>query len=139
MTDTAIAPVEVPREVLRKQATFQDVIDTGAAISHVGDYLGDGFSVADKATLIGTPFLILDWRFNEDESSQRGFVSVSIMTKHNEKFVVNDGGTGIMAQMQEIQDAGVQPPLLVAKGLRRSDYTVEGVGDATTFYLDSSK
>jgi hypothetical protein len=104
--------------------------------------IGNGFQLlANKDTLIDVPLVILQWRFNPGNFGE--FVSMMIVTKDGRKFVVNDGGSGICAQLATYTNAtGRHGGMLVAKGFTRSDYTYEDEkGEehpASTYYLNTS-
>lgn len=143
-------------DVLSRMASFDDAIaafdSAGIKAESITDY-GTGFSVLqDKRSLIGVPFAILEWRFNTSEkfTDENGnplvFVSAEIYTKHNEKWILNDGSTGIAAQLRRVTDSRVerkhafpQAGLLVEKGLTVSEYTYTDAkgakSQAETFYL----
>jgi hypothetical protein len=127
---------------------------SGVAAESVADY-GTGFRVVDKATLIGVPFLILEWRFNEGDYA-RGFVSVAAITKHDDKVIFNDGSTGVRDQLatvtkQRIKKGHAHPTagLICENGLSRTTYYANSKtgetssrpqdgadwGPASTFYL----
>lgn len=125
--------------------------DNGIAIESTSDY-GTGFHVVDKSSLVGVPFLIIEWAFNtsakfKDENGEPlVFVSALAVTKHNEKVIFNDGSTGIRKQLADITDRRISQGhptpnkgLAVANGLVRSDYTfLDGNGveqEGTTYYL----
>jgi hypothetical protein len=115
-------------------STFEDaarlLVEHGVSVESYSDY-GTGFALVpdkDKGTLVGVGFIVLRWRFN-DEGDFGTFVSAEIVTAHNEKYVLNDGSTGICAQLQAVTDKRIadghpQPwaGLVVKDGLRRSDY-----------------
>lgn len=143
-------------DVLSRMSSFEDAIaafkDAGIAPESVSDY-GTGFSILEnKAALLGVPFVILDWRFNVSEkfTDENGeplhFVSAEVFTKHNEKWILNDGSTGIAKQLRAVTDARIerkhpapQTGLLCEKGLTVSeyDYTDEKgrKSQASTYYL----
>lgn len=107
-------------------------------LDNASDVMGSGFAVlngADKTRLIGVPFIILSMDFNEGD--QGPFVSFLVVTKDNAKYVVNDGSSGIYAQLDEwylrTSKAG---GIVVEGGLRKSDYVHEVYGPSTTFYLN---
>lgn len=112
----------------------------------MSDY-GTGFAILkNKDTLVEVPFFILEWRFNESEFSDVDFVSAMVMTKNGDKFVLNDGSTGIATQLATVtairKDNGHSHPqagLMVKNGLRKSVYQyVDNDGKprpATTYYL----
>lgn len=117
--------------------------DAGVEVEQAEDY-GTGFEVLDnKHQLVNKPFGIIEWRFNKGDKGE--FVSFSLMTKAGEKYVVNDGSTGICAQLRLVTEkrekAGHPHPqygLGVQKGLRFSTYATPGGKDgetSTTFYL----
>lgn len=103
--------------------------DAGVDVETISDY-GTGFSVnPDNEQLLGLPFVILSWRFNEGSYGERGFVSAEIVTKHNEKLILNDGSTGICAQLRTVSDQRLQrghahpyAGLICPKGLTVSRY-----------------
>lgn len=105
--------------------------------------LGDGFALlTDKDRLIGQAMIILQFAFHESDKGTNGeFVSMHVVTRGGEKFIVNDGGSGIYAQLRDYVNTHPGAPLggiLVAKGLRRSDYIHPEHGASTTHYLDTS-
>lgn len=127
----------------------------GVEAESASDY-GTGFKVVDKATLVGQPFLIIEWRFNDGDFGGRQFVSVAAVTKDDRKVIFNDGGTGVCKQLatvtQQRRDRGHRNPqagLLVESGLTATSYwfnedtgetssqaqSGKGWGPATTYYL----
>lgn len=130
-------------------SAYNALTDVGAVPVSVTDY-GNGFSVVDnKERLVGVPFLILEARFNESDMSDEPFVSLTAVTKNNEKVIINDGSTGIRAQMQRIiarrtaqGHAAPHAGILVPTGLTvsRYMYTDEKGAErpATTYYLSES-
>lgn len=128
-----------PREIAEYFASLGvDIVSTEA----------DGIvslDVVDKETLIGTPFVIIEWRFN-DTGKFGTFVSAVFMTEDGKRGVFNDGSTGIAQQLRELSDyreahnhATPYAGRFVKGGLRVSDYTyVDEKGNdipARTFYL----
>lgn len=123
---------------------------------NVNDNETDGIKSLDivdnKDRLIGVPFLIVQWRFNEsekfknDDGTNGSFVSAEIMLSDGALLVVNDGSTGIARQLRELSDrriaAGHAMPYAgraVNKGLRKSEYDTEVNGKmqhGVTYYLD---
>lgn len=130
---------ETPATSELNWANIKDLAAARAALGEVvniSELLGDGSTFfPDKAPFVGVPFLVLDWRFIIDEESQREYVNVLIMGANGDKARFNDGSTGIYAQLREISDNVGKVGLEVKGGLRRSDYTKDGVGNATTYYL----
>jgi hypothetical protein len=116
-------------------AFFQD------AGINVNDNETDGIKSLDivdnKDKLIGVPFLIVQWRFNEsekyknDDGTNGSFVSAEVMLQDGTLLVLNDGSTGIARQLRELSDrriaAGHAMPYAgraVNKGLRKSEYDI---------------
>lgn len=120
----------------------------GVEIESFSDY-GSGFTVENKKRLVGVPFFIAEWRFNVSDLNDDGFVSASVLTKAGEKWIINDGSSGIRAQLQSVTRARIarknltpQNGLLVPGGLTRSDYDyTDEKGKtipATTYYLSDA-
>lgn len=131
-------------------SAVQALQDSGVTIESISDY-GTGFAVVDKSRLVQVPFIIVEWRFNKSLMSDDGFVSAAVVTKNGDKWVINDGSTGIRQQLQAVtrrrlanKSASPQAGLMVPAGLTRSDYDVpdparEGkTMPATTYYLSES-
>ena len=154
MTDNVVG-TEVTRlfsdDELRNITSISDAIkvfeqNLGASIVQASEELGNGFALVDDAgknRLCGVPLFLLSWQFHEGDFGE--FVTVYAISNHNgqdRKYVINDGSTGIYAQLRGFTDRTDRTGgMLVARGLRRSDYTVEVEGKstkATTFYLDTS-
>jgi hypothetical protein len=132
--------------------------------------LGEGFHLLqgkdEKKKLVGETLAVIDWVINPGKFG--GFASLKIKTKFPVRFgeeaytnfIVNDGGTGIRRQIQDLQSQGFTGVLVCRKGFRVSeDYEVteeytDEHGDkkqrkvldpvtnqpvlGTTFYLDTS-
>ncbi len=133
------------REQLKGIASFDDALalvqdELGATIVTADDELGDGFAVLDKAgkaSLLDVLFLIVEWTFSEGDQGE--FVSMRIVARDGRKLIVNDGGTGIYAQLRELTDrTDKQVGLVVKRGLRKSDYIHPEHGASTTYYLNTS-
>lgn len=90
--------------------------------------------VTDKRILVGVPLMILSYRFHEGDKGT--FVSAVAVTKNpvtiegrdTSKIVINDGSTGILAQLMTIESERVKSgtdvirPLYCPAGLRESTY-----------------
>lgn len=128
--------------------TFDEAVEalTSATVIDDFDDFGNGFVVLDtkdKRRLEGVPFLIVEWRMNAGENGE--FVSAAIVTKHNEKLILNDGSLGIKEQLKSIAEArranGHQNPqagLMVKGGLKGKTYQTTANGQeitATTYRL----
>lgn len=149
-TEVAIAQRLWSDAQLRDIASFEDAImaaeTEGETIALASQEIGSGFVVLDdKDLLLKVPFLILEWRFNagkyeNDLGEKTDFVSMTVVTKNNDKYIVNDGSTGIARQLREYSDRTNKYGMLLAeKGLRVSrDYTVVVNGreiNGTTYYI----
>lgn len=117
------------------QGTYGDAVD-------IADY-GSGFALLkDKRTLVGVPFVILQWIDNSDKGDYAGgFVSLYVVTEDGRKLIVNDGSTGIRDQLLRIKNrSGRMGNILCRTGLSVSDYEYEDPKDgqmrpASTYYL----
>ena len=102
--------------------------------------LGDGFSVVEnKDTLLGTPLLILAVHFSEGDHGE--FASCRAVTEDGRKVVINDGSTGIFAQLKLLQEKRPEifgAPIMCRNGLRKSEYDHPEHGRSVTYYLDTS-
>lgn len=113
-----------------------EVTDAGA--------LGNGFTLLkseEKTKLLGVDMFILEWQKRIDLDTNGEFYSLMVLTRDGKKYIVNDGSTGIAAQLDVAVARGITAPLRVAKGLRVSEYPVEVDGRKTmakTFYLDTT-
>lgn len=105
--------------------------------------LGSGWAILnnkEKARLVGVPMLIINWTENEGDNGT--FFSLQVLT-NTERLIVNDGSTGIAAQLRELAEEGVTKAIYCKHGLRESKYEYEDpkTGEkkpASTFYIDTS-
>jgi hypothetical protein len=75
-----------------------------------------------KKTLEGKEFMIISYDFNEGDYGE--FVTVRLITPDNELYIINDGSTGIYAQLKELyRTSGRKGGIHVKNGLRASDFT----------------
>lgn len=99
-----------------------------------------------KERLVGRPIFLMDWRFNDSKEIVKDgkpaeFVSVLVMdVATGEKFILNDGSTGIYQQLLAItKRLGRRGGITCRNGLRKSEYThYFDNGDtvnAVTYYL----
>lgn len=143
MTTKDIAPADLIKDedFLSSIGSLSDalaVLDQAGVTVTDSDDLGHGFKVADKATLVKVPMLILGYRFHDGDGGS--FVTVFAVTEDDRKVIFNDGGTGIYAQLQRYAEKNITS-ILLRDGLTRSDYQYADekgdMRDATTFYLSS--
>lgn len=77
-----------------------------------------------KDSLIGEPFIITNIRVNVGNFGP--FVTLTAVTKDDRSVIINDGSTGIAAQMLGlVQKFGTDKNILVKNGLRKSEYYVD--------------
>ncbi len=143
-----LAAIKTPDDAFKLALKNGFVVAGG--VERSTEVLGNGFAVLptkDKAKLVGVRFLIMSWQYNEGDQGE--FVSANIVTKDGDRFVLNDGSTGILRQLRQLEarrreeapglpDAIYRTNLMAENGLRASDYDVEINGKvtrATTYYL----
>jgi hypothetical protein len=134
-------------ENLREIENFDDIktLSGVAEITSISAVLGTGFSVLeDKARLLNLGFIIVKFGTHESEKNGGEFSTLHVVTDTKEKWIVNDGSTGIHAQMTELKEKlGSVCPLFVPRGLRVSEYDYENdkgeTSRARTYYLNTSK
>lgn len=137
------------RSVTDFEAALQLAKQEFGGVDVASEEMGDGFTLlgaADKIRLIGVALMFLRWEFHLGDQGE--FVSAHIVTKDNGRYIINDGSTGIRAQLWAYTEKHKrQGALYVEKGLRKSDYMVElpdpKTGEmreqpATTFYIDTA-
>jgi hypothetical protein len=154
--DQGVELYEWDENALRSVSSWDDLAELARAndlpVTDVSKVLGDGFTLIDNAkdkrTLIGVPFVIVSWAQVEgDRTDAQGvkakFTTMRIMTKDGRKLIVNDGSTGIHAQVNGLIKQQIRPFVKVSRGLRVSDYeytdpTSGETSSASTFYLDTA-
>lgn len=100
-----------------EQASFDDLLNEAVVAE-------SDVSIAEKETLLGVPFIIR--RINVNTGNFGLFVSLTCATKDGRTVVINDGSTGIAAQIGElVKKYGDEKPILIPKGLRKSVYYVD--------------
>lgn len=148
----------IPDEVLNKLTDTSAVAEffesQNAELEDYADEYGSGFEILErKDKLVDVPFLVVSWTFNtsKDYPNPDGtpgvFVTAYVITEKGDKYIVNDGSTGIRNDLYRVTELrrqkgsqNSQTALMVRKGLRRSDYNYVNpktgeVSKATTFYL----
>lgn len=137
-------------EQLRSINSFEDLASYAASaeeeVYDAADF-GTGYTVLeDKDALVGVDFFLIDWRFNAGAMGE--FVSMQVLTASGDKWIVNDGSTGIYAWLRKFSDAHGTKLIRFRKGLTRSDYTIPNPSPkpgapervpATTYYLSLSR
>lgn len=137
-----ISDDETLAEIKSLDDAFKALANAGINVTEAKE-LGTGFQILkEKDQLVGVPFLILMMSFNSSEKFGEGgeFVSLHVITEKGDKWIVNDGSTGIMDQCKRYAKAGHSAGLIFREGLTRSDYEKEVDGKtikATTYYLSS--
>jgi hypothetical protein len=147
-TDVAVIGTNFETEELAGLTSFADalaLVQEKVGESNVGvadQEIGDGFKLLEnKDLLIGVEMLLITWDFHQGDHGE--FVSAKVMTKDGQKYIVNDGSTGIRDQLMGYSaKKNSQGGLYCKKGLRRSNYEYEDENGqkkpATTYYLDTS-
>lgn len=131
-----------PLDTIRQQKgalrnlSFEELTKLAATLEEAGEGLdatqaGDGFRLLkrdDKKLLVGVPFVILDWDiFPSKERPGQYFTSAEIKTEHaisklgGDTFRLNDGSTGIHAQLKDLRLRGFTGLLVCRNGLRVSE------------------
>lgn len=127
---------EAPESLLSRVDSLDDAFalfsDSGINVEESTEYLGGNeiLNRDEKARLVGVPFFAMSWRFNEGDVGY--FVSIEVITDKGEKYIVNDGSTGILLQLSRITKkrvaSGHPNPtmgLLCRRGLRVSEYYLD--------------
>jgi hypothetical protein len=94
--------------------------------------------VYDKMTLVGKPFLVIDWEENLGESYWYADVHIVM---NNRALYFTDGSTGVYEQLKKLRDdKGVTTMIDCPKGLRVSKYRnpVDPERISSTYYLDDN-
>jgi len=117
-------------------------------IAKASDVIGDGFELLEsdeKKRLVKVPLMFASWTFSDGDHGE--FASVRVVTMKNDKFIINDGSTGIYRQLKDYTEQfGATGGLFIQRGLRVSEYTYEAVmpdgavtrDKAHTYYIDAS-
>lgn len=137
-------------ETLGGLESFSDILNLADGnIESAADVLGYGFGLLeDKDRLLGIEFIIVRYEVHQsDKVKGKQFATIHVMTRSGDKFIVNDGSTGIMQQLAELKEkrnGGNICPLFVPRGLRASTYEYTDpatgqVSEATTYYLNTAK
>lgn len=135
------------RNQLKELSSFDDALrlaqEVYGDIVQASAELGDGFEIVgkdEKSQFIKVPMILLSWGFGKGDHGE--FVSIRAVTKDGRRVVINDGSTGIYAQLREYTDLNNRDGgMFVARGFRKSDYEYDDNGTpkpATTFYLDTA-
>lgn len=145
---------------LRNVDSMSDAIallrDSDVEAVNIADVMGDGFTLVETAdgkdAFIDKEFVILDWEFRPGDFGTP-FVTMRVVTADDGKYRINDGSTGIRAQLEAFSaQTGRFHGMHVPKGLRKSFYFIhretrepvakdyDGPKDpASTYYLNTSK
>lgn len=147
--EVAVPTTRFDDEALLAISSFDDaaalLAENDIPIVAADQVIGNGFAIInDKGFLCNVPMMLLSWNFNSGDNGE--FVSINAVANlpggNLGKYIINDGSTGIYAQLRKYTDrTGKTAGLIVKRGLRRSDYQYDDNGtpkNATTFYLDTS-
>jgi len=127
VTISSIQP-RVEDAALRDIASYEEAVQLAEAVhgvvTDIADELGTGFVVLDnkdKSKLVDVPMIAILWKFSAGDYG--AFVSMAVVTNKGDKFIVNDGSTGIFRQLKELSsDKRVFGALKIPHGLRESEY-----------------
>lgn len=124
--------------------TFEEAIAFSGLPEEQTVFIASNYEVVnqDKDSLLRVPFFIRLVNFKTDDKSGNEYSISYLVTKDNRMVVMTDGSTGIYRQLAKLvaaraEDGHPTPTqnIFIPNGLRKSDYIVEGVGEATTYYL----
>lgn len=116
-TQEQLEILERPKENQLSDVNFDDLLKDSVEAE-------SSSNVVKKDTLLGTPFIIRHIKVNEGQFGP--FVTLTCQLKDNSIVIVNDGSSGVAAQMSTlIKTYGLDKPILIKKGLRRSGYYVD--------------
>lgn len=147
-SDVQVPGANFSPEALAGITSFEDALNLVTAelgqenVVSADQEIGDGFKLLEnKDNLSGVEMLLVSWDFHMGDHGE--FVSVKVVTKSGDKYILNDGSSGIRDQlMQFTAKKNQKGGLFCRKGLRRSDYKyTDESGEekpATTYYLDTS-
>lgn len=115
-------------DVLRGVTTIEEAMalaaETYGGITTVDELeLGNGFKLLgdDKDRLIGMPFVVLTYGFNEGDFGE--FASVLLVTDRGDRIILNDGSTGVYEQLLDImKTTDKMGGIFFPRGLRKSTY-----------------
>lgn len=111
--------------------SFVDSAFEGGAIN-AAEELGTGFRIADeddKLKLCDVPLLFMQWTFNPGDYGE-DYVSCNVVQRYDNgsiaKWIVNDGSTGLCAELKAYtKKTGRSGGLGAPKGLRVSKYYID--------------
>ena len=132
-----------------QQMTWED-IEAQNFVRPIGEVLesdqwGRVVNETGKRDFVGHPFCIAFIQFQAGKMGE--FVTLMVIDKADDRFILNDGSTGVKEQLRSLypdvaQKEVIKLMLLCPRGLRVSDYEVEDAKGnlipATTYYLDTS-
>jgi hypothetical protein len=111
---------------LRAITTFEEAFALAemafGEITDITQELGNGFTlITDKSVLVNKPFVIVSCAFNDGDFGQ--FASIAAVTRDNQKYIFNDGSTGVHNQLFELARTKKRTGGFFApSGLSQSDY-----------------
>lgn len=111
---------------MREIKTFEDAQRMAAEkfgeVLNYSEEFGTGFTLLDdKDRIVGKDMFILEWQINKGTWGE--FASFAVITESNEKYIINDGSSGIYAQLAELSYShNKSGGLFITGGLRKSTY-----------------
>lgn len=124
----AVAIREITNDELLEITSFEDAIALveevyGTALL-ADQVIGNGFRMlTNKSTLVGKGIVLLKWKFLPGDFASE-YVNMLVVTADGDRYLVNDGGSGIAQQLREFSDRSDRfGGLVVRNGFTQSDYT----------------
>jgi hypothetical protein len=144
---TQVIPIDgFTDEALKNFDSWDQVVQETGNVTSAADVLGNGYSILeDKSKLLNEPFMIVKYGVHPSELNGKVFTTIHVLTKGGDKYVVNDGSTGIHQQLMDLKtEMGTICPLMVPRGLRVSEYDYEDPKNgsktkAKTYYINTAK
>lgn len=127
-TSKAVATREISNDELLEISSFEDAIalveEVYGTVLLADQVIGNGFRMlANKSALVGKGIVLLKWKFLPGDFA-REYVNMLIVTEDGDRYLVNDGSTGIAAQLREYSDRADRfGGMVVRNGFTESSYT----------------
>lgn len=130
-----------------RELSFDQLQQLGLDITTADEAIGSdqyGPILEDKQALVGKPCMFVHWEFYPGDFGE--FVSAWVITMENgqeARYIVNDGSSGIYAQLKGLTtNKGVDSMMFAKHGLRVSTYDKEMpngtvLKDCKTYYIDT--
>lgn len=159
-TETAVAIRQISNDDLLNISSFEDalafVAEVYGDVLAADEVIGNGFKMlSNKGLLVGVPFVAVQWKFHVSDYNDSFYTNMLVVTDKGDRYLVNDGGSGITRDLKDYSDrSGRMGGLVFRNGLSESTYSFcddcrvatvrcadpdnHKQGPATTYYLDLS-